>query len=216
MSRQNVYKLIGNDVHLELTGDGDPTPFRWIDGKPAYVEVFHDNCKAAVEEYLKRRFLDAATAKCQRRHQEPLHEMEVYYPYSLFESRPVDHISAHESGVYYADDGTEQHHRLLRVFIDAVKTVRTKDTNELKVVVIEYKCIMGNNTSSKLVNKTVTDNRTRKQVLAGATLFHMCTGIRPDYVMTVHCTRFKEGHTQCVELLKEDVAFATSSSKKNV
>jgi len=213
MSRQNVYKLIGNDVHLELTGDGDGNPFDWIDAKPAYVNVFHENCEAAVEDYLKRRFLDAAAANVKDDIKSLCHELEVYYPYSLFGSRPVDHASAHDSGVYYADDGTEQHHRLLRVFIDAVKTVRTKKTNELKVVVIEYKCIMGNNTSSKLVNKTVTDNRTRKQVLAGATLFHMCTGIRPDYVMTVHCTRFKEGQTQCVELLKEDVAFATSSSK---
>lgn len=190
--RQDLFKMIGSDVHQCLSGEG---PEADANDKWKYTEAYVANCKAAVDSYCKHcKFLGGCEPTEFHDDVNFGKEYRVYYPYSMFSDTQADLSNLNDYGRdakysrNYANDGEPNvTYKMLAAYVDRVMIVGDK------VVIAEYKCIMGMDTSSRLVFNRVTDNTNKKQVMLNATLFHLCTGIKPDYVMTVHCTRTVEG-----------------------
>lgn len=178
-----IYKLIGSDVHRSLKGE---------DVRKAYVDYYKQNCIDAIDRYCEKCDLlgnqlpKEITVPDRDGNASDLgREYHVYYPYSMFGDLSTNTVSAgemHYGNDYYETKKTAKY-KMLTAYIDRVMLVGKK------VVIVEYKCLMCKHTTSKLVLGRVTSNEVRRQVLMNATLFHLCTGIKPDYVMTVHCTR---------------------------
>jgi len=187
--RHDLFKMIGSDVHECLKEPKPEDSAKW-----KHTVEYVKNCNEAVDTYCRNcKFL----GECKPEDLEEGKEYRVYYPYSMFSETRTDLANLNDYGTEteyarnYANDGNmDATYKMLTAHIDRVMIVGTK------VVVVEYKCIMGmDDTTSRLVFDRVTNNATKKQVMLNATLFHLCTGVQPDYVMTVHCTRTVKGGT---------------------
>lgn len=122
-------------------------------------------------------------------------EYSAYYPLSVFKSTRSKDMAEPKSPFAKA-------YNFLSATPDAVLL-----TSKGKVIIVEYKDVMENpisrkkwlqiyntNTQAQRCVKRILDSNYTKQAFYEAFIFHAWTGIRPDYVMTVHATRASPRH----------------------